>query len=142
MLVALAALITAEPVAAQSPLGLRPEGSTFRVVVIPIQAAGKRAPSAPKLRRMLDRASRWFAKASYGRMRLEGAIAPTFVAGPLTRRLHRDEREALHRDPRLGRRARCAGRRRPTDLRRPGREARAWGRTASTAAAARSMGAS
>ena len=29
---------------------------------------------------MLDRASRWYAKASYDRMRLEGAIAPTFVA--------------------------------------------------------------
>ena len=96
MLVALAALIAAEPVAAQSPLGLRTEGSTFRVVVIPVQAAGKRAPSAPKLRRMLDRATRWFAKASYGRMRLEGAVAPTFVAGSLTRRLHRDEREAWH----------------------------------------------
>ena len=81
MLVALAALIAAAPAAAQSPLGLRPEGSTFRVVVIPIQIAGKRAPSAPKLRRMLDRASRWYAKASYDRMRLEGAIAPTFVAG-------------------------------------------------------------
>ena len=39
--------------------------------------------------------SRWFAKASYGRMRLEGAIAPTFVAGPLTRRLQREDEGAL-----------------------------------------------
>ena len=94
MLVALAALSAAGPAAAQSPLGLRPKGSTFRVVVIPIQVAGKRAPSAPKLRRMLDRASRWYAKASYNRMRLEGAVAPTFVAGPLTRALQRDDKQA------------------------------------------------
>ena len=65
------------------------------IVVVPVQVAGKRAPSAAKLRRMLDRASRWYAKASNNRIRLQGAIAPTFVAGPLTRRLQSEQEYAF-----------------------------------------------
>jgi hypothetical protein len=98
LLLLLAAAAGAEPGAAavgQSPAGLRPQGTPLRVAVLPIAVSGKRAPGASKLRRMLGRASRWLARASNDRLRLEGTIAPTFVAGRLTSRLQREDRTAF-----------------------------------------------
>jgi hypothetical protein len=98
LLLLLAAAAAAKPGAAavgQSPAGLRPQGTPLRVAVLPIQANGKRPPSASKLRGMLNRARRWLRRASNDRIRLEGVIAPTLVAGRLTRRLQREDRTAF-----------------------------------------------
>jgi hypothetical protein len=98
LLFLLAAGAAAEPGAAavaQSPTGLRPQGTPLRAAVLPIQVGGKRAPAASQLRRMLNRAARWLRRASNDRIRLEGVIAPTFVAGGLTRRLQREDRTAF-----------------------------------------------
>jgi hypothetical protein len=57
VLVVVAALAAAETAVAQSPTGLRPPGTPVRVVVVPIQVDGKRAPSAARLRGMVARAS-------------------------------------------------------------------------------------
>jgi hypothetical protein len=95
---ALLALLAAAPATwAQQdpPVGLRPVGTPLRLVVIPIEVKGRQPPSTARLRGMVARMSRWLARASNDRIRVEAAIAPRATGGALTPRLRGEDTEAF-----------------------------------------------
>ena len=73
------------PATRAEPRPLTPRGSELRVVVLPIAQPGNRVPSRAQLDRTLRRTRSWFARSTYGRIRLTYAIAPPIARprGPL-----------------------------------------------------------
>jgi hypothetical protein len=62
---------------------LVPRGTELRVVILPIKLKGERVPSQPQLRRLLRDLAAWYDRASYGRLRVTGEVAPAIAAGAL-----------------------------------------------------------
>lgn len=62
---------------------LVPRGTELRVVILPIKLKGERVPSQPQLRRLLRDLAAWYDRASYGRLRVTGDVAPPIAAGAL-----------------------------------------------------------
>ncbi len=53
-------------------------GTPLRVVVLPLKLPGQPNPTRRRLQRMLRGLEAWMARASYGRLRIEGEVAPIF----------------------------------------------------------------
>lgn len=100
--IAAAALLLALVVTTQAgaavqdpPVGLRPVGTPLRIVVVPLAVKGSEPRGAARLQGMLDRLTRWMARASNGRIRVEGVLAPRQRGGRLLPRLRGEDTSAF-----------------------------------------------
>ena len=62
---------------------------------MPLEVKGKPPPSAARIRGMLDKLGAWMGRASNGRIRVEGVVAPRLRGGALTRRLRGEDTGAF-----------------------------------------------
>jgi hypothetical protein len=74
----IAALSPRDAVALPSDRPLVLPGTPLRVMLLPLKLPGEPAASQRKLKRTLRALEVWMSRASYGRLRVEGQIAPTF----------------------------------------------------------------
>ncbi|MGD9694575.1 MAG: hypothetical protein AB7V42_02810 [Thermoleophilia bacterium] len=84
LLLAAAALVAPPSAAATGPMafagdGLRPRGSTLRVVVLPIKEPGQAVPARPRLEAAFHRAAALMARVSRGRLLLTFEIGPVYA---------------------------------------------------------------
>jgi hypothetical protein len=77
------------------PGGLRPQGTPLRLVFLPIDVPGQRAPRATRLRPVVGKVSAWLGRASNGRFRVDAAIAPPIAAGGLMHGLRAESTKAF-----------------------------------------------
>ena len=78
VLVAVAAALA--PVRAAAALPVRPKGTPYRIVVLPVQQRGERLPPRRGVARTFRRARAWYRRESRGRIDLQVAIAPPIGA--------------------------------------------------------------
>lgn len=60
---------------------LVPRGTELRVVILPVKLKGERVPSERQLRRLVRDLAAWYDRATYGRLRVTGDVAPAIAAG-------------------------------------------------------------
>ena len=71
-----------EAVAAATDRPLVQPGTPLRVVVLPLQIPGQQTPTRSRLQRTLRELQAWMARASYGRLRIDGEVAPIYRVSP------------------------------------------------------------
>ena len=84
LLAGLVALLALAPAAAAAPADGPQPARPVRVVLLPLKLPGEPVPTRPQLERLLRGLSGFMARASYGRLRVSGQVAPVVAA---TRRL-------------------------------------------------------